>query len=71
MSKLKSVNAFKSEIVADMLSVVEHEIALRSLGQDEDIDGNHIQYFSILHKCLMIWLFYPGIKDTKLNDIMK
>ena len=69
-TELKSVNEFKSEIVADMLSVVEHEIALRSLGQDEDIDGNHIQNFSILHKCLMIWLFYLGIKDTKLNDIM-
>ena len=69
-AELKPVNEYSAENVANMLAVVEHELALKSLGHDEDLDITHLQYFSILHKCLMMWLFYLGIKNTKLNDIM-
>ena len=69
-AELKPVNEYSTENVANMLAVVEHELALKSLGHDEGLDITHLQYFSILHKCLMMWLFYLGIKNTKLNDIM-
>ena len=69
-AELKPVNEFNAENVANMISVVEHELALKSLGHDEGVDITHLQYFSILHKCLMMWLFYLGVKNTKLNDIM-
>ena len=46
-AELKPVNEFNAENVANMISVVEHELALKSLGHDEGVDITHLQYFSI------------------------
>ena len=37
-AELKAVNEFNAENVTNMISVIEHELALKSLGHDEGVD---------------------------------